>query len=208
MDILQIIFTTFVEKQTLEIIGVFLGLAYLILVMRENIWCWACAFISTSIFIYLFWSVFLFMEAALNVFYLAMAVYGFQKWRNRGPLRDEKPVEIHFWSIKAHAVAISSVLLLSAITGYLLDRYTPAAWPYIDSFTTWSSVITTFMVVKKVMENWIYWFVIDAISMVVFWERELYFLSALFALYLVLVVIGYVSWQNILKSKSTAITAS
>ena len=67
--------------------------------------------------------------------------------------------------------------------------------PFLDSFTTWGAVIATYMVARKILENWLYWFVIDAVSIGLYLSRDLYFTAALFAGYLVMIVIGYRSWR-------------
>ena len=51
-------------------------------------------------------------------------------------------------------------------------------------------------VARKVLENWIYWFVIDAVSIGLYVNRELYFTAALFVAYLVMIVFGYLSWRR------------
>ena len=88
---------------------------------------------------------------------------------------------------------------LSLASGYLLDKNTQAEWVYLDSFTTWGAVITTYMVTRKVLENWIYWIVIDGASVYLYIDRELYLTALLFVLYVVLVVIGFFQWNAIYK---------
>ena len=88
------------------------------------------------------------------------------------------------------------------ISGELLTRYSAAALPFLDSFTTWGAVIATFMVARKILENWIYWFVIDAVSIGLYLSRELYFTAALFAAYLVMIVIGYRKWRNSMQGNT------
>jgi nicotinamide mononucleotide transporter len=78
----------------------------------------------------------------------------------------------------------------------LLTHFTEAAMPYLDSFTTWGAIVTTWMVARKILENWIYWFVIDSVSVYLYISRELYLTSGLFLLYLVLIVIGYRAWRR------------
>ena len=77
-----------------------------------------------------------------------------------------------------------------------MSENTDAAWPYVDSFTTWASVFTTVMVARKILENWLYWFAIDAISVPLYLERELYLTAALFIAYLLIVIIGFLSWRQ------------
>jgi nicotinamide mononucleotide transporter len=67
--------------------------------------------------------------------------------------------------------------------------------------TTWASVVTTFMVARKVLENWIYWLVIDAISIYLYMDRELYFTAMLFAVYIVIIIFGWLSWSKTYHQK-------
>jgi len=68
--------------------------------------------------------------------------------------------------------------------------------PYLDSFTTWASVVTTFMVARKILENWFYWLVIDSVSIYLYFDRELYFTSLLFAIYIVIIFFGWFAWNR------------
>jgi len=175
-----------------EAVAVALGVAYLLLAMRESLWCWYAAFVSTAIFLVLFWNVGLLMESALQIYYLAMAVYGWWEWQHGGSGQPE--LAISSWPTRRHLLAIGAVLLVSAVSGVLLQRYSHAALPYLDSFTTWGSILTTWMVARKILENWLYWLVIDTVSVYLYLDRELYLTALLFILYLIIVVFGYCQW--------------
>ncbi len=179
-----------------ELAAVVLGIAYLLLVVQESLWCWYAAFISTSIFLYLFWDVNLIMESALQVYYLMMAVYGWWHWRAGKPNGAEKAEELAIttWSPRTHLVAIAGVLVASLISAELLKYYTQAALPLLDSFTTWGSILTTWMVTRKILENWLYWLVIDSVSIYLYLDRGLYLTALLFMAYIVIVIIGYRKW--------------
>ena len=183
-----------------ELAAVALGIAYLLLAMRESLWCWYAAFASTSIFLYLFWQVDLLMESALQVYYLAMAVYGWWQWQQGGEGAEQ--LAISRWSLRRHALAITAILGLSAASGLALQQLTGAALPYLDSFTTWSSVLTTWMVARKILENWLYWLVIDSISISLYIDRELYLTALLFAVYLVIVIFGFRTWLRHYRAMS------
>ena len=175
-----------------EAAAVVLGVAYLLLAMRESLWCWYAAFASTAIFLVLFWNVNLLMESALQVYYLAMAVYGWWQWRRGGT--GQTGLAISRWDVRQHVVAVAAVLLVSAASGALLQHYTGAALPYLDSFTTWGSVLTTCMVARKILENWLYWLVIDSVSIYLYLDRALYLTAGLFVVYLIIVLFGYRKW--------------
>ena len=175
-----------------ELCAVVLGIAYLLLAMRESPWCWYAAFASTAIFLVLFWQVGLLMESALQVYYLAMAVYGWWHWQHGSD--DQQPLAISSWGSRQHLLAASTVLVLAAASGWLLQQYSGAALPYLDSFTTWGSILTTWMVARKILENWLYWLLIDSVSIYLYLDRELYLTALLFAAYLVIVLFGYRQW--------------
>jgi len=184
-----------------ETTAVILGVAYLVLAMRQSQWCWYAAFGSTAIFSWLFFDVSLVMESALNVYYLAMAVYGWMAWRNGSGDKPELPVQR--WSLTNHALAIGGVVAISLISGWLLTNNTSAALPYLDSFTTWGAVLTTWMVTRKVLENWLYWVVIDAVAIYLYIDRGLYLTAVLMALYVVLAVGGYFMWLNAYREQNS-----
>lgn len=184
-----------------EAIAVFLAIAYLLLAMRQNIWCWVAAFFSTLIYSVLFWDVSLLMESALNVYYLVMAIYGWYCWTH-GKNNDD--LEISSWGVKTHVKVIISLALISVVLGYVMSTYTSADFAYLDSTTTVFAVFTTYMVAKKVLENWIYWIVIDAVSIYLYVNKEFYLTAALFVAYCILAYIGYRQWKEDYDARNVA----
>ncbi len=180
------------ESSPFELMAVVLAIAYLLLAVREHIACWYAAFVSTLIFLFIFVDVRLYMESALQVYYLGMAVYGWYLWRKRDTTGDD--LQITMWTGTRHFQIITLVVVLSVMSAWILDRYTDARLPLLDSFTTWGAVITTFMVARKVLENWVYWLVIDSVSIYLYLDRGLYFTAALFAIYIIIIVFGFAAW--------------
>jgi nicotinamide mononucleotide transporter len=190
------------QNSALELIAVLAALAYLILAVKENVLCWPAALVSTFIFLFVFWRVRLYMESALQVYYIAMAIYGWYEWTKAGP--DNGTLPVSTWRKEQHIAALLLITLGTAATGYYLQTSTEARLPYLDSFTTWSSVITTYMVAKKILENWAYWLIIDSVSIYLYLDRELYFTALLFAIYIIIIFFGWFSW---LKSyRQTVVT--
>jgi nicotinamide mononucleotide transporter len=190
----------------LETAGVLFGVLYLVLAIRENLWCWTAAFLASVLSVVVFFEVRLYSEAGLNVFYAAMAIYGWYQWRfgrTRGA-NAEPGLRITTWPWRAHVLAIAGSVLLSLGVGAVMSGYTAAAFPYLDAFVTVSSVVTTYMVARKILENWLYWLVIDSLSLYLYVARELYGYAALFALYLVLVVLGWLRWHRDWRTQAGA----
>ena len=186
----------------LETLAVLLAIAYLLFAIRENSLCWYCAFFSTAIYIWIFGDVSLYMESALNVYFMAMAVYGWYQWQRGG--QQETGLQISRWSLANHIFALGIILMATVISGYLLAGNTDARLPYLDSFTTWASVVTTVMVARKIIENWLYWVVIDAVSIYLYLDRGLYQTAGLFGLYIVLAIAGFIVWIKTYREQSAA----
>lgn len=181
--------------ELIEATAVVFGIAYLLLAVREHLWCWYAAFVSTALFLYLFWEVRLLMESALQIYYLAMAVYGWTLW-HRGESAGGARMQISTWPLRRHLWVLAAVLAASLVSGWVLNRYSDARLPFVDSFTTWGSIVTTWMVARKLLENWLYWLVIDAVSIVLYVDRQLYLTVGLFVVYLMIAVLGYWRWRH------------
>ena len=183
-----------VHADWIEPAAVILAIAYLLLAVKQNISCWFAAFFSSLLYFLVMYSAGLYMEAGLQIFYCFMAVYGWTQWRVSLP--DNKKFLVITWNRNQHIKAISLIILLALTSGWALEKFTNAALPFIDSLTTWGAIVTTYMVAKRLLENWIYWFVIDTISVFLFYSRGLFLTSILFFVYLIIIYFGYKSWTE------------
>ena len=142
------------------------------------------------------------MESVLYVFYVAMAVYGWVVWSHGG--QNEPDLPVIAWPSKLHLVAVAVIVMMSAASGWLLSNNSNAAYPYIDSMTTFSAIWATFLVARKVFENWWYWLLIDAVSIVIYWTRGLELTALLFVGYVLLIPIGMAQWMRSRRARAVA----
>ena len=177
----------------IESLAVLFSLLYVILAAKENIWCWGAALISVSLYVYICYTAKLYPETGLQIFYLIMAIIGYFTWNKKN---KEKIKE---WSEFKHLIIIILGALFSFIMGFYFFTYTESAMPIIDSITTTFSIIATYMVVKKVLGNWLYWIVIDLLSVYMYFHRDLHLTSLLFVAYATIAVFGYISWSYRIK---------
>jgi len=177
----------------LETTAVGLALAYIALAMRQSRLCWVAAIISAAIYIAIFTEVTLYMEAGLQLVYIAMAMVGWIFW---GKDDSDEALAVTTRPMQFHLIAISGISIAAACTGFLLSHYTDAARPYVDSMTTVAAIVCTWMVTRKILENWLYWIVINCVSVWLFMDRGLDLTSGLFVLYALLSVIGYFTWRR------------
>ena len=175
-----------------EVVAVVFAVLYLLLAIRENIWCWFCAGVSTAIYVALYFEARLYMESLLNIFYFAMAIYGFLVWRGR----QQQSLPVVSWPWQTHVIALGVIGVCVMASGFSLHRYTDAAFPYIDSATTFAAIWATFLVARKVLENWWYWLIIDLVSIAIYWSRGLELTSVLFAVYVVMIPFGLLHWTR------------
>ena len=190
------------ELPRTELTAVVLAVVYLLLAIRQNIWCWFCAAISTAMYVVLFARANLYMESLLNVFYFGMAIYGWTVWRS-GQSDADLPVSV--WPLRVHVYAVSIIICAAVATGVLLAHFTDAAYPYIDSATTYAAIWATFLVARKILENWWYWLAIDAVSVFIYWTRGLEATAVLFVVYIVLIPIGLVAWTRSYRRQHHAV---
>ena len=184
----------FLQANWFEIVAAILAIAYLLLAMLQDIRCWVAWIISSLMYFFVMYSANLYMEALLQIFYIFIGLYGLYQWRFKADKKDA--LKITTWSVKNHLIVIGALVFLTFMSGYVLMIYTAAASPFIDAFTTWGAIAASYLVAKKILENWFYWFVIDFVSVFLFISRELYPTALLFVFYLVLVVFGYSAWRK------------
>jgi nicotinamide mononucleotide transporter len=173
----------------------------LLLAIRQHIGCWAAAFLSSCLYVWVMFGARLYMGSVLNAFYAAMAVYGYRQWTGG---RGGRPLEVSRWPLSRNLLGLLAVIGMSMVSSFFLRRFTPAAWPFADSLEAWGSVFATFLVARKVYENWHWWLVIDSLSMWLYYTRGLYVTMLLFGLYLVLIALGMREWRRTLEPEAHA----
>jgi nicotinamide mononucleotide transporter len=178
----------------IEVIAVLLGITYVVLATRQIIWCWPCAIVSTALFTWVFFGQNLYQQAVLQIFYVGLGFYGWHQWHSGG--QQGTALEVSNWPARRHALVLALIVGLTAITGWLEAKYTASTSPYLDAFTTWGSVAASWMMARKVLENWVYWFVVDILIVVLMLREGLPASSVLYAVYVVMAIVGFIGWRR------------
>jgi nicotinamide mononucleotide transporter len=194
MALLQKTLSLFAMTSPWELVAAVLALIYLLLAVRKNLWCWLAALISSGIYVVLMFDARLYMQVPLNVFYVGMAVYGYREWRRGRDATGE--VVATRWNLKRHAMVAAAVVVVSGINGWLLVLYSDAASPFLDSIVTWGSVVTTWMVARRIIENWLYWIIVDGIAAFLYFQQGLIPTGVLYVIYIGIVIHGYRVWAQ------------
>jgi len=180
----------------LELAGVALGLAYIVLAIRQHRVCWIAGGISTAIYIAVFVKAGLFLQAALQVVYVVMSVYGWLAWRTGG----DQPARPQSWPLSKHLFAVLAVLIVTAASTPLLAHYTDSPAPFADSLGTWASVVATWLLARRYLETWFWWMVIDSGLATLFASQGLAFTAGLYLAYAVLAIAGWRTWRGSLSA--------
>lgn len=200
---LDAIWSGLVATSPAEAVSVALGLAYSVLAIRKSRWCWVTGGMSSAILIYLSLNARLPMQAALQVYYVVISVYGWWYWTREEEAQGTLVVST--WPVRKHLAACAAVVLISALTARWLATQTQAAWPFLDSLTTWGSLYATWLQARVKLENWLYWICIDSVLAFLFGSQGLYFVALLSVLYLGFSAVGFIRW---LRTYRTPVPAS
>jgi nicotinamide mononucleotide transporter len=185
-----------------EWIAVALALAYVLLAIRQSRWCWPAAAVSSAIYLVLFATGGLPMQAALQAFYIAMSAYGWHAWRAEQGESQQLHVTMRPWPW--HVAALGCVVVLTAANAYLLPGSGGLLVSSADAFVAWGSVLATWMVARKILENWLYWVVFDLAAASLYFVQGFHATAGLFLLYVVLSGRGFVAWRADLRRHASA----
>jgi nicotinamide mononucleotide transporter len=171
------------------------ALVYVYLAARENLWCWVWGIVSCSLWAYADFAKYnLWVDGILQLFYVGMGIMGLYAWRYGG--KEYKKLQIRSLPLKSHLHLWIAGGILTILLGYVFDTYTPTVLPYPDSFITAFSIIATFLTVRKILENWLYWIVVDVLAVFLFMAREAVLVALVMVVYSLIAIFGFRQWKR------------
>ena len=181
-----------------------MGLFYVVLSIRQNISLWFIGILTSSFYIIVFFNSKLYANMSLQFYYLIMSIYGWYFWKHNqndpqisGGILSVRTIsnKIIIWCM---LIGLSILILLYVI----LERYTDSPFPGWDSFTTMLSIIATWMLTRKYIENWLLWIISDTASVGLYFYMKLYPTTILFFIYTIMAVIGFIEWKKTMLIKN------
>jgi nicotinamide mononucleotide transporter len=185
-----------------EVLAVITGIISVYLSTRENIWSWPTALVNVALYFVVFYETKLYADMGLQVVYFALSLYGWYEWLYGGENRTELHVSRSSLALGVRLAMIGIACV--AILGTVLARFTDAALPYIDSATASTSLVAQWMMTRKILENWAVWIAVDVVYIAMFVFKRLYLTAGLYAVFLVLAVMGYIQWKRSLAERRLA----
>lgn len=178
----------------LEISAAVFGAVSVYLSTRENIWSWPTAIINVTLYTIVFYQSRLYADMGLQVFYLTLSIYGWYNWLHGG--EHHTVLRVSRASLRTLAVLALLVVAGSLALGATLYAHTNAAIPFLDSALVATSLAAQWLMTRKVLENWLLWIAVDVVYVPMFISRGLLATAVLYAVFLVLAMLGYISWRR------------
>jgi nicotinamide mononucleotide transporter len=192
-----------VVKNYIEILATLTGFIYIFYSIKSDKLLWVFGFISSAIYVYVFLRSGLFADMGINFYYVVVSVYGWVHWTRRKSA-SQKEIPISLTNSKEAIIICIATLGLFAIIVFILKNFTNSTVPYMDAFTSAASITATWMLARKMLENWLFWIVVDAISVGLCLIKGLYPTAILFLVYTVLACAGFFEWKKLWKKQEAA----
>ncbi len=180
-------------EQLLEYFGAFSGLLYLFLEIRQHRAMWIVGILTSLFYIFVFFFSKIYADMGLNVYYVAISIYGFRKWT-----QGKKQEEILYRTLTPRLLAgvLLAIAALFALLYNILYRLTDSPIPVGDAFTTAVGIVATWMVARRIIEHWIFWIVANSVSVWLYYQRGLYPTLFLYTCYTILAAVGWYAWKK------------
>lgn len=193
---------TYIQTNWIEMIGAVLSLIYLYCSVNQKIALWIFGFLSSAFYIVIFFNSKFYADATLQVYYLIISIYGIINWKKGTKISGEGELPITIINKKQWFELCCATLLV--FTGYfiVLNFFTDSPVPMGDSFTTALCIVGTWMLARKMLENWLFFILADAILVGLFIYKSLYITAVLYAIYTIIAVFGYFKWKNSIIAKN------
>ena len=188
--------------QLLEYFGVSTGLLYLLLEIKQNRAMWIVGFLTSFFYIFVFFSSKIYADMGLNIYYVIISIYGFWQWtrnkKEKQPEKNSQPEEILYRHITLPLfIGISfSILSIYLLLYYILHYFTDSPIPVGDAFTTAVGIVATWMLARRIIEHWIFWIIVNCVSVYLYYLRGLYPTMFLYLCYALLAGVGLYTWKK------------
>ena len=184
---------------SIELIGTVFGLACVILCVRQSIWNWPVGLVQVAMYAWIFYHARLYSDFVLHLIYIALQIYGWISWqrgRRSGGSGDDESLPVTRLTVGGLAMWLIASGTATIVIGYAMHRYAGAAIPYGDAAILVLSLVAQFLLARKVLETWAFWIVVDVLALGVYTAKELYITTGLYAVFLVLAILGWQQWRR------------
>jgi nicotinamide mononucleotide transporter len=192
------IFSSFLKwlfDNYIEVLATITGLIYLVYSVKGKILLWFFGLVTSALYVYVFFMSKIYADMCINVYYVIISIYGWIHW-SLGSNGRKKELPVSRLVLRLGMILVLITLIIFIIIAFILNTYTDSDIAYWDALVTSASITATWMLARKIMEHWLIWVVVDAISIGLYIYKGLYPTVLLFAVYTALAVVGYFEWKK------------
>lgn len=182
----------------LEIFGAVTGIIYVFLEIKQSIWLWPVGIATSATYIIVFRDNGFYADMMLNVYYVIISIYGWWAWKYGNQSKESGREELKIRRMRKRDIFVASTafLIIFSVMFYLLDTLTDSPVPLWDALITSLSVVATWMLTRKILEQWHVWILANAIAVIVYICKGMYPTSILFVVYFIMAIEGLREWKR------------
>ncbi len=179
-----------------ELAATVLALIGIFLQIKQNPWYWMTSIFMVSLYIYVFYRSGFYADMSFQFYYLVISIYGWYYWVSGKQKAKEKKINTTKLTIKQWIISFGSAILIFAIIYLLLTKFTNSQVPVGDAFTTSLSLVATWLLARKILENWLFWIVVNVVSTGLYIYKGLYLTAFVFTVLTIMAFVGYFKWKS------------
>lgn len=183
-------------KNWIETIAAVLGLIGIFLQIKQNHWYWLSAIIMVLMYIFVFYKAKFYADMSFQFYYLVISCYGWFLWLTKKSGKAEKKIHTSKLSLNQWLYSLLASGVFFVVIYLILKRFTDSDVALGDAFTTSLSFVATLLLARKILENWLFWIVVDVVSTGLYLYKGLYPTAILFTVLSGLAVYGYLNWKK------------
>ncbi|MEN9799952.1 MAG: hypothetical protein RL653_3649 [Pseudomonadota bacterium] len=188
-------------QHPLEWAGALTGLLCVGLTVRAHVACWPVGIVSSAAYAWFFYAhLKLYSDALLQLFFIGSSLLGWWQWKQGGRGRTELPIT--WLDARGRIAALVSTAAAAGAVGWVFARFTDASLPWLDATTSGMSVTAQLLLVRKKVESWALWILVDVLSISMYLAKQARLTALLYGVFLVLATRGLLSWKRSLPPAS------
>jgi nicotinamide mononucleotide transporter len=185
----------YIKTNWIEIVGAILSLIYLYLSIKQKLSLWFFGIISSLFYIVIFFQTKFYADMSLQFYYVVISIYGWINWKHGDDLAGKEMPAAQLTKRLLVNLCIATGLIY-IIYYFILSRFTDSTIPKADSVVGALSIVGTWMLARKLIENWIVWIVADGLCVGLYFYKGLYPTAILFIIYTLMAAVGYWEWKK------------
>ena len=189
----------FLQDHWLDITTTALGLAYIYLEFKANVWMWVVGFFMQCLGIVLYYQKGLYADCGMEFYYLAMTIYGFIAWSRHVSKKKDLPIRHMPKKTAIIWMGLAAVIWLAIYL--ILENFTDSKVPVADAFTTALIIVGIWALARKYLEQWFVWIVVDIVTCALYFYKDIPFKATLYGVYVIIAIFGYFKWKQMLKTE-------